>query len=84
MRFYIDDEHICDSKEVLPRFWIETYPQAKRICDFLNQQEDTIKRKESVEKIVVMTVRRLENQLSWSQRKINKLTRENELLKKQK
>ena len=36
-RFYIYDEHIVDKEGVIDSFWIETYSQAKEICDLLNK-----------------------------------------------
>ena len=35
-RFYIEDEHIKDRLEAYNSFYVETYKEAKRFCNFLN------------------------------------------------
>lgn len=35
-RFFIEDEHVCDSKGALQPIWIETAAQAYELTDFLN------------------------------------------------
>ena len=39
-RFYIDDEHIHDNLNILEPIWIETYSQAKEVCNEFNRLHD--------------------------------------------
>lgn len=76
-RFYIDDEHIKDNLETHNPFYVETYNEAKRFCELLNDLNQEVIDAEHYHTVV------LENFKAIS-KDYNKLKEENEQLKQQK
>ena len=73
-RFYIDDEHIKDNLETHDPFYVETYNEAKRFCELLNDLNQEVIDAEHYHTVV------LENFKAIS-KDYNKLKEENEQLK---
>ena len=75
-RFYIEDEHIKDNLETHNPFYVETYNEAKRFCELLNDLNQEVIDAEHYHTVV------LENFKAIS-KDYNKLKEENEQLKQQ-
>ena len=75
-RFYIEDEHIKDNLEAHNPFYVETYNEAKRFCELLNDLNQEVIDAEHYHTVV------LENFKAIS-KDYNKLKEENEQLKQQ-
>ena len=75
-RFYIEDEHIKDNLETHNSFYVETYNEAKRFCELLNDLNQEVIDAEHYHTVV------LENFKAIS-KDYNKLKEENEQLKKE-
>ena len=73
-RFYIEDEHIKDNLETHNPFYVETYNEAKRFCEVLNDLNQEVIDAEHYHTVV------LENFKAIS-KDYNKLKEENEQLK---
>ena len=73
-RFYIEDEHIKDNLETHNPFYVETYNEAKRFCELLNDLNQEVIDAEHHHTVV------LENFKAIS-KDYNKLKEENEQLK---
>ena len=73
-RFYIEDEHIKDNLETHNLFYVETYNEAKRFCELLNDLNQEVIDAEHYHTVV------LENFKAIS-KDYNKLKEENEQLK---
>ena len=73
-RFYIDDEHFKDNLETHNPFYVETYNEAKRFCELLNDLNQEVIDAEHYHTVV------LENFKAIS-KDYNKLKEENEKLK---
>ena len=73
-RFYIDDEHIKDNLETHNPFYVETYNEAKRFCELLNDLNQEVIDAEHYHTVV------LENFKAIS-KDYNKLKEENKQLK---
>ena len=73
-RFYIEDEHIKDNLEAHNPFYVETYNEAKRFCELLNDLNQEVIDAEHYHTVV------LENFKAIS-KDYNKLNDENEQLK---
>lgn len=75
-RFYIEDEHIKDNLEAHNPFYVETYNEAKRFCELLNDLNQEVIDAEHYHTVV------LENFKAIS-KDYNKLKEENEQLKQE-
>ena len=73
-RFYIEDEHIKDNLETHNPFYVETYNEAKRFCELLNDLNQEVIDAEHYHTVV------LENFKAIS-KDYNKLKEENKQLK---
>lgn len=61
-RFYIEDEHIKDKLGAYNPFYVETYKEAKRFCDFLNDLNQEVIDAEHYHTVVLENFKAISNE----------------------